>query len=536
MQVRPQTQVPARTLSPRYVSVGDSLTAGMQDATLTEDRQAASYPNLIARQAGLSFCQPSVDRRGIPPAIFLKENASLWRALLRYLQVTVAAAAPVAAVAAGLVPPEELLLPLCHVPAMGRVETEPPFQNLAIPGFELRHLTGVGNVTELMQEMADHGTSSPMLVALGPYVKGILQNGGPASSGRSEIDRAVEQQPDLVTLWAGNNDALESAIKSVVDDRTLTPMDDQRWLYHTYNPFTGRMTPHRTEQVMRGFRDALVGPSGAVTRLLEETEAHVVLLNIPDVTVIPYLRPVGQKVGPLPFRIVLPNGTDVTRIIEEWTIPSRIRGDGKSGRSDFPEGTYVGLGMLLSKFTEMIDPFDQADLERGMNRLADQGGVFTEDEGLDPDELALVRERTAEYNSLLRSCASAHERVHLVDIAGVLEQARQQGVPLRGDSPEPIVVTNTFTGQQDPRGYEGFFSYDGVHPSDVGQAVIANRILDAVRQEMADVPSLAPIAAAPPVDEKAIFRADPHRTGSPQFILSRVNTDPFKTRERLGLF
>ncbi len=42
------------------VAVGDSLTAGMQDATLDLELQNKSFSSLIAGQAGLDFQMPEI--------------------------------------------------------------------------------------------------------------------------------------------------------------------------------------------------------------------------------------------------------------------------------------------------------------------------------------------------------------------------------------------------------------------------------------------------------------------------------------------
>ncbi len=74
----------------KLVAVGDSLTAGFQDATLVAERQEHSYPSQIARAANLDFKQPLMSGRGIPPRIFEDQNISLVGTVWRYLQVGLA--------------------------------------------------------------------------------------------------------------------------------------------------------------------------------------------------------------------------------------------------------------------------------------------------------------------------------------------------------------------------------------------------------------------------------------------------------------
>lgn len=507
----------------RMVTVGDSLTAGMQDITLVQDRQERSYGKMLADHVGIPFRQPDITEHGIPPRLFRDKNVSLLPVLVDYVQVGLAMAAPLAALAVGKVPPEFMLWPLYEAGHMGeRVDPKTPVDNFAIPGFELRHLTDVANVKDLMGEMAAKVHHPLTLPAIGPYVHSILQDEEGAGNGRDEITRAAERDPDLVLLWAGNNDALEGVVTGgVVDDRTLTPMEDGKWSYHSYNPLTGRTALHETKTVQPGFRTSM---DRVVTRLLDETDAHVVMMNIPNVTVVPFLRTVGEKVGPLPFRCVLPDGTDVTKWIEDFTIPSEARGGGQH-----PPGSRIGLVMLLAKFAAMVPTGRAEEFFSATQALS--GGVFTPDEVLDPSEMGRIQGRVDEYNALLAAIAEREDRIHLVDMNGLLNRAAAEGVALKGEGPE-VRATNTFTGLQDARGYEGIFSFDGVHPSDVGHAVIANAVKETVARELGSDERFRDFVERPPLDEKAALQGDPHRAAERPVLVLRpgVGGDPMLTR------
>ncbi len=497
----------------KMVAVGDSLTAGFQDATLVEEHQVHSYPNQIAKQAGIPFRQPLIGGRGMPPRVFDQKDLAVGGTVWRYLGVGAATALPAAALAIGTVPPEYLLEPMYRAGAMGQTlaEHRGDLQNLAVPNLELRHLTEVANVNDMMAEMADGRTAPSGLMMLAPYVHSILQDEQSSASGRSQIDRAVEQKPDLVLFWAGANDALDAVNGGIVDDQTLTPMEDKKWSYHTYNPLQGSRE-WETKQVVPGFRSSLVGEKGALTRLLNETEAEIAVMNIPDVTVIPYLRTVGEKVGKLPFKIVLPDGTDVTSKVEDWTVPSTILGKGRDGRTEFPPGTRVGLKTMLTKFVQygcFVDPSRKTP-------------VFGEDDVLTPDEIEQIQKRTAEYNRLLDETARQNPRLHLVDTNGLLNRAKSEGIELEG-SGDPVTITNVCIGLQDQRGFSGFFSYDGMHPSNVGHAVVANAVLDRLRLDLADNPKFEDLVFAPPVDERAALRQDLRYQGSEKMLIDATD-------------
>jgi len=508
---------------PKIVAIGDSLTAGMQDANLVGERQHFSYPAQIARQAGLEFNQPLMDEAGIPPQLLLSPGVGTADTLWRYAQVGLASLPAFASLAFGFVPPEFVLWPLYHAGSMGSSSDSPkPVQNLAIPGFELRELNEVANVKDLMKGMANRSEGSGELVATGPYCRHILQDSKGSSHGDSQVNKAIAQNPDLVILWAGNNDALAAALQSDVSDRNLTPMEDQKWSYTSYNPITGKRTEGQTKTVQTGFRNSLVGEKGTLTRLLDETNAHVVLLNVPDVTTVPFLHKVGEKIGNLPFEIVLPGGLDITKKIENWTIPRSIKGKGIEGRDQFPEGTLVGLAMILSKLTHYFKVTDESQLDAALQAMAGEKAAFTEDEVLDPEELKTIQSRTKEFNQLLADQKS--DRVSLVDANALLFEAAERGLALRGVGPKET-VTNTFTGSRDERGFGGFFSADGVHPSDVGYAVIANRVMDSLRHDLQDDPRFESLVNAPCIDEKQVLKQDPHLGSRPRLVLTPSMVD-----------
>src|SRR5215218_8971453 len=51
----------------RYVSMGNSITAGFQSNGIVDSTQRQAYPNLLAQRAGTPFTQPLFARPGCPP-------------------------------------------------------------------------------------------------------------------------------------------------------------------------------------------------------------------------------------------------------------------------------------------------------------------------------------------------------------------------------------------------------------------------------------------------------------------------------------
>jgi len=143
-----------------YVSVGDSLAAGVESGSLVVTHQNRSVPALIARQAGVSsFQQPIVSEPGFPPELQL---VSL---------VPVPVLAPKATTPGT---PQNLNLPR-------------PYNNLAVPG-----ATSIDALTRTTDAGGLHD---------------VILRGR-----RTQLTQAVSLRPTFVTVWIGNNDVLQPAI------------------------------------------------------------------------------------------------------------------------------------------------------------------------------------------------------------------------------------------------------------------------------------------------------------------------------------
>lgn len=161
----------------RYVSLGDSLTAGYQSGGLAGSISRNSYPALISRQArpGAAFDQPLVSDPGLPAVMELRSLSG------------------------------PTILPKGGGPA---TLTNPigtrPYNNLGVPGANVRDT--VSTVTGGLHDV-------------------VLQSFSPLLRGRSALQQAVQQSPTFVTIWIGNNDVLGAATSGIViEGVTITPV------------------------------------------------------------------------------------------------------------------------------------------------------------------------------------------------------------------------------------------------------------------------------------------------------------------------
>lgn len=216
----------------RFVVVGDSLSAGVQNFSLLDSQQPNGYASLIADQAHATLTLPLIPHPGIPNVLELLK-----------------------------------LNPLTIVPEPGTLPAIPrdnPCQqatNLAVPGVTVEQaLTLVPG-----QPTATDGTAQLSTdVVLGfpnplGYELGICP--GTPTQPLTQIQQAVALKPTTVVEYLGNNDALVPALTGALS--TLTPLSS---FANSYD---------------------------AVLDALSKTDATIITATIPDVTKVPYFTSVS---------------------------------------------------------------------------------------------------------------------------------------------------------------------------------------------------------------------------------------------------
>jgi lysophospholipase L1-like esterase len=396
----------AQTTFHKYVAIGDSLTAGVEGNCLVTRHQQRSFPKLVADALGISdFQQPLVSERAVtgPTGVCLGA-------------VVASGAITVGAVSQQGVPTNSTL--------------PRPYDNLGMPGANAA-------------DMVDLKVSNPTGNSINRTAAFILRNfaGGPFE-GKSAVDEANLLSPDLVTVWAGNNDVLGAAAAGVaIDGVTLTPTA----------LFEAKYT-----QIMTGIR---------------ATGRTVVALNIPDVAAIPFVTTIPPVVvNPTTRQPVLVGGNPVP------LLGPRTTSTCTTAPCPLPAGTLVTLGA-------------SALLAQGIGIPATLGGTgqplpdgsfsppATLNQGvlLYPDEVDLIRQRVMDLNGRIASIASANGAT-LVDIHALFNDIVAHGYEAGGG----IVLTPAFlTG--------GVFSADGVHPTNLGYAIVAKEVIQHLNDTGADI-------------------------------------------------
>lgn len=447
-----------------YVSVGNSLTAGFADGTLYITGQEDSYPNIMAEQFSLAgggtFTQPLMNDNvgglllggnplpGFNPRFVLAtdEQGNPGPAIINQTPTT-----EVSNILSG------------------------PFNNVGVPGarsFDLL-FPGYGNIGGL--------TTTP--ISANPYFVRFA-----SSPDATVIGDAVSQSPSFFSLWIGNNDILGYATSggSGVDQ-------------------TGNFDPSTYGGSDITDPNVFAGAYSQMVEALVANGADGVLVNIPDVTSIPFFTTVPTQSIPLDAptaaflndnfglynTVVLPTLVNFGIITAEEAASRTINfveganfpiltDDDLTDVSAILQGPPVNLdaatanllGQLRQANANDILPLTAAGilgttinndptLINGVSvPLADQFVLTTA-------EQARVTVAQNAYNTTIQALAAANG-LAFADARSALQQVANGGVTFNGGT-----LTSTFvTG--------GGFSLDGVHPTPRGYAFTANVLLDAI--------------------------------------------------------
>jgi len=377
----------------RFVGVGDSLTAGFRDGALYAGGQQQSFYVLLAQSMNAQVALPLIGEPGIP--------------------------APDPATGSGLM----LQIPgTCEygstIPAVGvssgRLNPTVQATNVAVPD------QTIADALMLKWDInpADMTTvdSAEDFVLGFPYVL----SAPPSNTPRSQIEVAAALQPTFVSFWLGSNDALGAALSAAVNDTTLTPADE------------------------------FIASAHAAADAIAATGARAVVLNVPDVTVIPNLfsaTDLGSLTGLSAGQISRRLGVDASSFVPLSAIPT---------------------------------------VEAIVNGTAQ--GPLAANQILTGKEAKKIRKRIKSYNKTLKMIASEKGWAY-VDLKSLFDGYDSNGVTIPGVGK----ITTNYLG--------GLFGLDGINPTATGQALIAVAVIESINSRYATAlrpPDVAAIAAADP--------------------------------------
>ncbi len=423
----------------KFVSVGNSLTAGYTDGALFIAGQENSLPNILAQQFSLvgggDFTQPLMnDNLG---GILLGGNVIIPNRLIFN------GSSPVRLEGNATT---ELTSPLSG-----------SFNNMGVPGAKSFHLLapGYGNIAGVQT-----GQANPYFVRFA------------SDANATVIGDAVAQQPTFFSLWIGNNDVLAYATSGGAGVNQEGNFDPS-----TYggNDITD---PNVFAQVYSGLVDALTAGG-----------AKGIVANIPNVTTIPYFTTVPYN--PVPLDEATAGGVNQAYAqynggLLQAEAAQLITSEEREARTiNFTAGqnavviedeyltdlSALGLPSLRQTTAEDLVVLPAASfigtvvnnnpqLINGVTvPLGDQWVLVTE-------EQQDVAEATTAFNQTIEAVA-LQEGLAFVDAFTILNE-----VSTGAEFDEFVLNSNLVTG--------GAFSLDGVHPTARGYAYLANKFIDAL--------------------------------------------------------
>ncbi len=267
----------------------------------------------------------------------------------------------------------------------------------------------------------------------------VLRNvAGSPFAGTSAVEQAASLNPDLVLYWVGNNDLLGAATSGIaVDGVTLTPVAD----------FAAKYT--------EGLNTIMASGRTIVTFTIPDVHSVPLFSTLPIVLVDPTTRqPVvidGHFVPLLGSRAFPPDCPVAPCPLPPGTLLNTIRA-----------GLLLQQGIGIPTYAGGRAQIGSGDLATALP----DGSLSPPVQGvlLYPDEVALIASRTADINSQITSISAANHTV-LVDLNSSFKQIAANGYQIGG-----LTLTSAFLSG-------GLFSADGVHPTQIGYAILADEII-----------------------------------------------------------
>ena len=437
----------------KFVSLGNSLTAGFADGALYKVAQENSTPAIMAQQfanlaGGGTFTQPLMNDNiggllaggtqlpGFDPRLVFDGSGP----------------APLSSVIGPIQPTTDIVLN----------NPTGPFNNLGVPGAKSFHLLapGYGNFSGLFSMPA---TANPYFVRMA------------SSAGTSVLADAIAQQPSFISLWIGNNDVLGYALSGGDGSDPITPMAGAPGV---------------------GFEASYQALVASLTGNIPGVQG--VLANIPNVTAIPHFTTVPYDAVPLDAATATQLNTGFALynagIVQAFdfliatTALTQEEADAEIARRTvtYAEGQNPVL-ILDEDLTDLtginaqlvsMRPATDADLfvltaasfigtATSPTQINGVSVPLADNWVLTPEEQAEIATATAMYNQVIATAATANNFA-LLDANTLLDQLASTGIETSGQ----ILSSDLVTG--------GAFSLDGVHPTSRGYALIANEMLKAI--------------------------------------------------------
>ena len=423
----------------RFVTIGNSITAGYQSGALYESAQVYAYGNLIAKQVGASFAMPIYSDPGTGGRMELTA-------------FNFATSTPT----------------ITNNPAVGaptNLTYAAPYNNLGVPGALLYDVLNATNSQDCGSKVFG-GPANPMFDL-------ILRNS--ALNIGSQFKQAKALNPTLLTVWIGNNDVLGFATSGGASPSAPTSAATFDALYRF---LADSVKSLNTKVVVANLPDVTsipffntVGPKLALGAGWKANgllglfyQKHAAAAVDPTAVV--------DSIGLLTGKV------DLTLVAGSWT--------GYLGQPTGAWYRYIAQskGLPLAAVLASI-----AGLDTTKPFGFHPQNPFPDALTLDADEITTAKTATANFNASIDSLAR-NRGFAMVNINTFFNQIRARDYS--GGS--------YYGGIKFTTGYisGGLFSLDGVHPSNHGHAIIANEFIKVINSKWGGSIPLVDVAAITP--------------------------------------
>ncbi len=439
----------------KFVSLGNSLTAGYSDGAVFIDGQKASYTNILAQQ----FATVGGGEFKIP---FMADNIGGFK-----IGGTVFSG-PRRASTGGAAP-----VPVAGTPSteiLTSIAAAGPYNNCGVPGAKSFHLLS-----------PSYGSAAGIGSTANPYYVRFAPN-----ATTSVVAYAMSQTPTFFSLWIGNNDVLGYATSGGDGTDPITPSAGPAGVGFdaSYDALVNTLTSAGAKGVVANIPYVSTTPffTFVATNPIPLNATQVASLNPLWGGLNAILASVNQ---PARFQTLTVSSTNPLLIADDmlaYDATALFTAALQGAPFNFPPATAGFLGNLYGRARHASG----AVATRDYVILLEAGKIGTIQPGFPPNnntigvtypmedksilsagEAALVKTATDSFNAKIKAVAAA-KGLAFVDANATQNKVANGGVTANG-----FTVTSAFiTG--------GGFSTDGVHPSPRGYALIANEFIKAI--------------------------------------------------------
>lgn len=458
----------------KYVSVGNSITAGLMDAALYASGQVYSFPNLLAAQfataGGGAFVQPDVDTdRGFNILLNNTSNPSSGT-FGRFILNTVTPGPEPLIPGDDLTPYSGPPVNNFGVPDARVVDMTIPQYGLETGGnyFYFRFASDPGVSTILGDVLASNGTFHTVWIGNND-VLGWVASGGVGPDG--EVTPGAELSPTALTgvtnfdlafnavLGAITGGGGKAAVLNIPNILATPLLQAVPWNSIPLD----QATADQLNAGFAGLNGALDGLAGAGLISQEEADRRKVVYeaieNNPILAVDDSMEDLGAKFDLL-----------------------GLSGEQRAGLEPFTQSRPLTENDFVILFAGR---FLGTEVGGDPTQVVGVSVPIGDDQIITADEALLAATRTATFNGIIAAAVAADPNAELVDANAKFTEIATAFVTDGGYLINGLSVQPDFTPN-------GIFSVDAIHPNPRGHGIIANEIIKVINDKFG--------ATIPPVD------------------------------------